>query len=78
MTPTGIKTASKMIAVVERPPLSSLLLPPSVVTSDEATVIPLKEVPSATAALMAFSVLIAAFEPAALVEVTAVLRMTEP
>ena len=77
MTPTGIKTASKMIAVVERP-LSSSLLPPSVVTDDEATVIPLKEVPSATAALMAFSVLIAAFEPAALVEVTAVLRMTEP
>jgi len=75
-TPTGIRTASKMMVVVDRPLLlSSVLLPPWVVTDEVCTVMFPNDCPEFTAFLIAFSVSIAAFDPAAAVELTA--RLTE-
>lgn len=77
MTPTGISTASRMIAVVERPLLSSLL-PPWVVTEEDETVMAPKAWPVLTTFWMFCWAVIAALEPAALGEETAMLTLTEP
>ena len=78
MTPTGIKTARRIMAVVERPLSSSVDDPPAVVTLDELTLMPPKLVPVATAFWMAVWVVAAALDPWALMEVTATLRLTDP
>ena len=67
----------RMIAVVESPLLSSLL-PPWVVTEEVVTVMFPKPWPELTTSWMFCWALIAALEPAALGEETAMLTMTEP
>ena len=66
-----------MIAVVERPLLSSLL-PPWVVTEEDETVMAPKAWPVLTTFWMFCWAVIAALEPAALGEETAMLTLTEP
>ena len=73
-----MRTAIRMIAVVERPLLPSSVLPPSVVTVEEETVRLPKLAPWLTVFLMLFSIVVASFDPEAAVEVIAISTITEP
>ena len=75
-----MRTAMRMMSVVERPPLPPPLSlePPSVVRVEEVMGMPLTVVPPWMMLLRLFWALMAPWDPGALGEVMAMLRVTDP